>query len=253
MLAYHWSRGTWTRLVDQYIAITDFARRKFIEAGLPADKIAVKPNFVPEDPGLGQGLGGYAVYVGRLSVEKGVRTLLDGWARLRQQIPLRIAGDGPLAAEVRTAAARDPAIQWLGRRPHEEVLDLIGEAKFLVFPSNCYETFGLAIVESFAKGTPVIASGLGARSELVTDGRTGLLFRPGDPRDLAAKAETLWNDGGSLGYMRGEARDEFEKKYTAQENYRILTSVYDSVLNETRLPADDAAEPIEIGEATTCP
>jgi len=253
MLAVHRAKGTWRRLVNCYITLTEFSRRKFVEAGLPPERIAVKPNFVPEDPGPGEGRGEYAVYAGRLSPEKGVDTLLDGWARLQRQVPLKIVGDGPLDETVRTAAEGNHAIQWLGRRPHDEVLELIGGAKFLAYPSNCYETFGLAIAEAFAKGTPVIASRLGAMSELVADGRTGLLFQPGDPSDLAAKVEMLWDDDGSLGYMRGEAREEFERKYTADENYRILMSLYEGVLDRTQRPADAALEPIEVGEATTCP
>ncbi|MBL7042540.1 MAG: glycosyltransferase, partial [Pirellulaceae bacterium] len=168
MLAVHRRRGTWTQSVDRYIALTEFARQKLIEGGLPANAITVKPNFLPEDPGPGDGLGGYSIYVGRLSAEKGVDVLLDAWSRIDGDIPLRIVGDGPLAETVRAATADDPRVRWLGQKPHDEVLDLIGDARFLVFPSICFETFGLTTVEAFAKGTPVVASRLGAMQELVS-------------------------------------------------------------------------------------
>jgi len=232
MLAVHRRRGTWTQSVDRYIALTEFARKKLIEAGLPAKTITVKPNFLPEDPGPGEGFGGYAIYVGRLSAEKGVDVLLDAWSQMQGDIPLRIVGDGPLAETVRSAAADDSRIRWLGQEPHDEVLDLIGDARFLVFPSTCFETFGLSTVEAFAKGTPVVASRLGAMQELVSNGHTGLHFRPGDADDLAAKVNRLWNDGGVLGRMRLHARDEFEAKYTADANYEMLLSIYEQVLDK---------------------
>src|SRR5262245_60882422 len=88
MLTTHRWLGTWRQCVDSYVAMTEFARAKFIAGGLPADKIAVKPNFCAVDPGMGDGAGGYALFVGRLSVEKGIATLMDAWPRLRGRVPL---------------------------------------------------------------------------------------------------------------------------------------------------------------------
>ncbi len=243
MLAVHRRRGTWTQLVDRYIALTEFARQKLIEGGLPAEAITVKPNFLPEDPGAGDGLGKYAVYVGRLSPEKGVQVLLDAWSRISSDMPLRLVGDGPLAETVRKAAASDARIEWLGQKPHDEVLDLIGDARLLVFPSNCYETFGLSIVEAFAKGTPVVASRLGAMQELISDGYTGLCFRSGDADDLSAKVQQLWSNHSELARMRSQVRGEFEAKYTADANYEMLMSIYGQVLNNTSRAAEDALAP----------
>lgn len=115
MLAVHRALRTWD-LVDRYIALTDFARRKFLEAGLPPEKVVVKPNFVHPDPGPGEGRGGYALFVGRLSPEKGVGTLLKAWKRLGGKVPLKIVGDGPIAGEVRRAAERLSGVEWLGRK-----------------------------------------------------------------------------------------------------------------------------------------
>ncbi|WP_315786713.1 glycosyltransferase family 4 protein [Fischerella sp. JS2] len=226
MLAVHWAINTWTKMVDIYIALTEFARQKFIAGGLPAEKIVVKPNFVSPEPAVGNGSGGYALYVGRLSVEKGIDTLLKAWEHLSPQIPLKIVGDGPLAEQVVEAAKRHSGVEWLGRKPMSQVHDLMGEARFLVFPSKWYETFGRVAVEAFAKGTPVIAANIGAIAELVDSGRTGLHFRPGDPDDLTAKVEWMLANPVKLASMRQEARAEFEAKYTAEQNYQKLMEIY---------------------------
>nr|WP_259331163.1 glycosyltransferase family 4 protein [Thermus thermophilus] len=228
MLALHRALRTWN-LVDRFIALTEFARQKFVEGGLPAEKIVVKPNFVHPDPGPGEGRGGYALFVGRLSPEKGVRTLLRAWALLGGRVPLKVVGDGPLADEVREAARRLPGVEWLGRKSPKEVYALMGEAAFLVFPSEWYETFGRVAIEAFAKGTPVVASRIGAVGEVTEDGRTGLHFRPGDPEDLAAKVEWLLAHPEELARMRKEARAEYETKYTAERNYEQLMAIYQGV------------------------
>lgn len=226
MITLHRSLGTWRRAVDRYIAVSEFARRKFIEGGLPAQRINVIPNAVHPDPGPGGGSGGYAVFVGRLTQEKGVATLLSAWERLSGRLKLKIIGDGPLAGEVETAARRTPGVEWLGYRTPPELLAIVGEAACLVMPSVWYETFGRTIIEAFAKGTPVIASRLGAMAELVDDGRTGLFFEPGNARDLVVKAARLLDDPAMLNRMRREARREYEEKYTAERNYRMLMEVY---------------------------
>ncbi|MBE9181648.1 glycosyltransferase [Oculatella sp. LEGE 06141] len=231
MITVHRALKTWTQNVDVYIALTEFARQKFIEGGLPADKIVVKPNFVSPDPGVGEGLGGYALFVGRLSVEKGLDTLLAAWEQLEHPIPLKIVGEGPLAEQVEAATKRLPKVEWLGRRPMSEVHELMGNAMAVVFPSKWYETFGRVAVEAFAKGTPVIAANIGAIAELVEHGRTGLHFRPGDATDLAATVDWLLAHPEQLQPMRQAARAEFEQKYTAEENYRRLMHIYKLALN----------------------
>ena len=226
MLTTHRAMGTWNNAVDAYITPTHFAREKFIAGGIPADKIFAKPNFVEPDPGLRAGGGGYAIFVGRLSHEKGLDTLLAAWDHCRDVLPLKIVGDGPLAEQVRSAVAKNSAIEWLGRRAMNEVFDLIGAAEVLIFPSECYETFGRTAVEAFACGTPVIASGHGAPADVVDDGRTGLLFKPSDSADLAAKVRQLIADRALHAKMRGEVRREYEAKYTGERNYELLMSIY---------------------------
>ena len=226
MQTLHRAISTWKKMVNLYITLTDFTRQKFIQAGLPADKIVVKPNFVYPDPGMGEGNGNYAIFIGRLSPEKGLDTLLAAWQLLGGKIPLKIIGDGPLSNQVREAVTKLPYVKWLGRLPIQEVYTLIGEAKFLIFPSQWYETFGRVAIEAFAKGTPVIASNLGNMSSMIESGRTGFHFSPGDPNDLVALVEYALTHPEKLRKMRFEARSEFEAKYTAQQNYHKLMDIY---------------------------
>ncbi|RME69473.1 MAG: glycosyltransferase family 1 protein, partial [Chloroflexi bacterium] len=227
MLTVHRAIKTWTEQVDFYIALTEFARRKFIEGGLPADKIVVKPNFITPDPGMGDHEENYALFVGRLSPEKGVQALLRAWRRLRD-VPLKVVGDGPLMKEVQEFVGREglQEVEVPGRRPRDEVFRLMREARALVFPSEWYETFGMTIAEAFACGLPVIASRLGAMAEIVEEGRTGLLFEPGNPEDLAAKVEWAWSHPEEMAEMGREARREYTQKYTAERNYQILMDIY---------------------------
>ena len=237
MLTVHRALRTWTEMVDVYVALTEFARNKFIEGGLPAGKIVVKPNFVAPDPGRGQGGGGYALFVGRLAPEKGTETMLAAWDRLGTRIPLKIVGDGPLRDRVVEAAARQSNVEWLGHRPVEDVHALMGKADMLVFPSQWYETFGRVAAEAFAAGTPVIAANIGAVAELVEHGRTGLKFRPGDPEDLVTQVEWALSHSAELRSMREEVRAEFEAKYTAERNYRTLMEIYEAALERKKVPA----------------
>lgn len=226
MLAIHRAAGTWSRAVDLYYAPSEFARRKLIEGGLAAERVGVKANFVHPDPCQGDGLGGYAVYVGRLSEEKGLHSLLSAWERLGDRMPLKIVGTGPLADEVQRAAARNPSIECLGLRPLEEVLTIIGAARCLVMPSIWFEPFGRTVIEAYAKGTPVIAAKIGALAEIVDDGRTGLHFEPGNASDLASKLERLLDSPGLTSKLRGQARQEYLDRYTAEANYTELMALY---------------------------
>ena len=226
MLTVHRMLRTWIKQVNMFIAISQFARNKFIEAGFPPDKILVKPNFVHPDPGLGEGRENYALFVGRLSTEKGLDTLLSAWQMLKTPITLKIVGDGPLAPEVINATNTMPNVEWLGRKPMKEVYQLMGDAMMLIFPSKWYETFGRVAVEAFAKGTPVIAANIGAIAELVEDQRTGLHFSPGNSKDLADKVEWFLTHPTERQTMRQEARQAFLAKYTAEQNYQMLQSIY---------------------------
>lgn len=234
MLATHHALGTWRTKVNVYIALSEFARRKFIDGGLPAQRIAVKPNFVCGDFASKTAPGDYALFVGRLSEEKGPQLVLLAWRNLREQRPLRIAGDGP-ALETLSLEVKDSSvsrIELIGRRSPEEVRSLMLGAKFLLCPSICYENFPISIAEAFACGLPVIASRLGSMAEIVQDGVTGLHFEPGNAADLAAKVEWAWTHPEELERMGRAARAEFEAKYSAEQNYDRLMSIYQRVIRE---------------------
>jgi len=223
----HKMLGSWAKNVDLFITLTEFAKKKYIEAGFPEDRIVVKPNFVYPDPGVGSGSGNYALFVGRLTEEKGIRTLINAWKQIGTELPLKIVGEGPLSDFVRKAAKIHHGIEYLGKKDVNEVYKIMGDAKVLVFPSEWYETFGRVAVEAFAKGTPVIASNIGAVAEVVRDGVTGLHFQPGDSNDLVEKVKLFLSNPLRISEMRRAARKEYEEKYTADRNYEMLMEIYD--------------------------
>jgi glycosyltransferase involved in cell wall biosynthesis len=229
MLTAHRAMGTWSRAVNVWIALTEFARDKFVEGGVPADRIEVKGNFVHPDPGEGGQREQFAFFAGRLSPEKGIDTLLSAWRRLEVPLPLRIAGDGPLRERVEDAVRRDSRIEYLGAMPGAEVQREMKRASLLVFPSIWYEGLPLTIVEAYAAGLPVLAGRLGAMSGLVASGETGLHFIPGDGADLAAKLSWCYQNPDSLAEMGRRARLRYLANYTADSNYRRLMEIYGAI------------------------
>jgi glycosyltransferase involved in cell wall biosynthesis len=237
MLSFHRLLGTWENRVDTYIALTRHAKEKFIQGGFPKEKVVVRPNFVDPDPGVAEGEAKpYALFVGRLSREKGVQVLLRAWGLVGRGIPLVMMGDGPLSSELRgLVESRELSnVNLIGRQPHDRVLAALKGARFLVVPSDCYESFSLALVEAFASGVPVVASRLGAMSEIVDDGRTGLLFEPGNAADLADKVNRLWSNADQSEAMGRGARQEFEQKYSAEQGYQGLMAIYNRLIGARR-------------------
>jgi len=233
MVNYHRSRNTWATKVDRFIALTNFAKNKFIEAGFPEHKITVKPNFYKEKvKGLAKSPSprNGALFVGRLSPEKGVPTLLRAWHGLA--IPLRIAGAGPLLSMVQ--ASDNLLVTYTGRLDADVVSIEMGKAAFLVMPSEWYEGFPMVLVEAFAHGLPVIASRLGSLAEIVEDGMTGLHFKPGNAENLAAKVRWAVEHPEEMQRMGENARREYELKYTGDVNYRQLMEIYEGVVEEKR-------------------
>lgn len=233
MIAANRRRKTWPAKVGRIIAVTHFSRRKMVQAGLPADQVVVKPNFVYPDPGEGSGPRDYALFVGRLSPEKRVATLLNAWSKLGERIPLKIAGDGPDRAALERQARESNLknVEFLGRLPRPTTIEMIQGARFLLFPSEWYEGFPVTICEAFACGTPVICSRLGAMEEVVSDGETGFHFEPGAADQLADRASWAWNRPDEMRRMGRRARREFESKYTAESNYPMLMNIYESVMD----------------------
>lgn len=235
MLEVHRIKKTWTEMVDCYVALTDFARNKMIQAGLPAEKIRVKPNFVLPDPGPRTEKGEYALFVGRLVDLKGVGTLIKAWSKLPSSIPLVIAGDGPFRPEMEKLIGdlKLTNVNYRGRLSRQDTLSAMKGARFLMFPSEWYEGFPVTIAESFACGVPVLCSRLGGMQEIVEDGGTGLHFTPGDPADMADKVQWAWSHLEETSAMGFAARAEFEAKYSAERNFGMLMEIYESVIDRS--------------------
>jgi len=229
MLSFHAFLKTWQREVDLFIALTTFSRNLFIQAGIPSEKIIVSPNFVLSDPGNKNNLGNYVLFVGRLSEEKGVKTLLESWKDLN--IPLKIAGVGDLFVYGNQFVKDNGLtnVEFLGFQSKNTIFRLMKNARFLVFPSTWYEGFPMTIAESFACGLPVLASDLGAMKEIIIDHYSGLLFKPGDSEDLKEKVSFLWNNIKAIKFMSNNARNEYEIKYSADQKYKLLLKIYDQV------------------------
>jgi glycosyltransferase involved in cell wall biosynthesis len=228
MLAVHRGLGSWQKKVDVYVALSQFARRKFIEGGLPAERIEVKPNFMVGASAPRAQVGDYVLFVGRLSEEKGPQLLLTAWRGMRTKIPLRIAGDGPLLEQLTREIGKSSLshIELIGHRPPDEIRELMQGARFLVFPSMWYEGFPMTIAEGFASGLPVVASQLGSTAEIVRHGITGLHFEPGSAADLSAKVEWAWTHPEELARMGHAAQAEYELKYQPSKNYEMLINIY---------------------------
>jgi len=236
MLKTHRSLQTWAKKVDAYIAISRFAANKFVKAGFPANKMFVKPNFVDPDPGERTRPGDYALFVGRLSPEKGLSTLIQAWRRLPALIPLMIVGDGPMRRQlaVDAAAAGLNNIRFVGQLPRDEVYTAMKKAAFLVVPSVWQEPFGLIAAEAFGCGTPVLGARIGAIPEMLEHEVTGLQFSPSDPDDLARQVAWAWEHPAHLTAMGKSARKVYEQRYTARANYASLREIYASTINRSK-------------------
>jgi len=227
MTVFHRALSTWQQKVDIFLlGSTETARQKFLIAGIESSKILLKPNFAFPDPGIGSGGGRYALFVGRFDEEKGIHELLDAWDIMKQKIPLKIVGDGPLAPLVESAAKSHSQIELCGRKSLDEMYELMKMAEFIVFPSRWYEAMPRTIIDSFAVGTPVIASKTGAMRDMIEEGKSGLFFTPGNANDLAGKAAWLFNQPELACKMRTHARQSYESNYTADRNYKLIMDAY---------------------------
>ncbi|MCW7538560.1 glycosyltransferase family 4 protein [Aquabacterium sp. A7-Y] len=222
-LDVHRRARTLERRVQRFIALSKSSRSRFVEGGLPDDRIAVKPNFIadPGCPPVAPRDG--ALFVGRLSPEKGLMTLAEAWKSIDH--PLHVFGAGPLEEALQGAST--PRLTLQGHRSSAEVFRAMQQARFLVMPSECLEGFPLVIVEAFANGLPVIASRLGAMAEIIDDGVTGLHFSPGDSRDLADKVAWALAHPQRMAEMGAAARGVYQARYSEATNYRQLMQIYE--------------------------
>jgi glycosyltransferase involved in cell wall biosynthesis len=229
MLALHRTIGTFERKVSRYIALNEFCRAKFIEAGLPAQRIVVKPNFAEVERTHHPRARAGMLFVGRLSDEKGIEVLGAAW-RGCGGVGLRVIGAGSEGV----ALSELPGVEMLGLCGAERVQAEMKRSVALVLPSICYENFPRTLVEAFGCGTPVIASRIGALAELVEEGETGLLFEPSDARGLADAVRWAAQHPQEMAQMGANARARYETKYTPDINYRQLLAIYHSTIDEAR-------------------
>jgi len=227
-----WNRinGTYQKMVDQYIALTNFSANCFVKGGISRKLLSVKPNFISKPPKQGKGRGGYAVYVGRLSQEKGLYTLLDAWKTLGDY-PLKIIGEGPLEEDLKSQVnTYQLNVEFLGKLNKEDVLKIVGESLVQIVPSEWYEGFPMVILEAYACGTPVIASRIGSLNEVVVEGETGYKFTPGDSSELKDIVKRVFQSGSNNNDMRNNIRRVFNENYTDERNYDLLMNIYRSVI-----------------------
>lgn len=231
MTTWHRLTGTWHQRVNGYIVLTQFQKEKMIQAGLPAEKIYIKPNFVfhPNTVEFNSRRDDYLLFVGRLSEEKGVSVLIDAYIHNNISTPLKIVGDGPirqlLQKQVQRAGYAN-LIEFLGYQDKSTVMELMKKAKFLVLPSIWYEGFPLTIVEAFASSLPVLVSKLGSMAEIVEDQVSGLHFEAGNSQDLAAKIQWAINHPEFMNNCGNNARFMYESRYSSAVNYKQLMSIY---------------------------
>jgi glycosyltransferase involved in cell wall biosynthesis len=237
MLGVHHLQGTWHKRVDAYIALSDFQKQVFVRSGLPEERFFVKPNFVfagelPQDSQRDR----FALFVGRLSEEKGVEILIDAYLQHQLTIPLKIIGDGGLRKSLQEKAAGLAHVTFLGQQDATVVAQMMQRAQFLVFPSIWYEGFPLTIAEAYSCKLPVIASNLGTMSEIVLDGVTGMHFESGNSADLATKIQWAIDRPHILTMMGDSAYQIYQTYYTPEVNYHQLIQIYESTIDriETR-------------------
>lgn len=234
MIKLHQSLNTFKVRISAYICLTEFQREIFIKSGFDKKRIFVKPNFIEDtfNPSKNT-VGDYVIFIGRLGAEKGIKTLIEAWRAL-PDIPLKIIGSGPESLEIKKLVERFKInnVEFTGILKHYECMNMLRNSRFLIMPSICYETFGLVIIEAFSHAKPVIASKLGAMAELVKDGYTGFLFKPGDAEDLRKKVKMLFREPKNCIIMGQNARREYEEKYTPDKNYELLMAIYQKVISD---------------------
>lgn len=211
------------------MALTEFARSKFVQAGFPQARIHVKPNFLPNSKLAGLPASRQAerregaLFVGRLSSEKGITTLLEAWREI--DYPLTLAGGGATEEMQRSAP---PHAVFVGELPREHILELMHGAAFLVMPSEWYEGFPVTLVEAYMCGLPVVASDIGSLGELVVHQATGLKFSPGDPDALRVAVRqmlALGDDGRAK--LGAYARKIAQERYSEEKNLSRLIEIYE--------------------------
>lgn len=230
----HRMLNVWAKHVDCFISPSQFLKAKMVDFGWPSSAIEVIHNSLPLDRYLPSFRpGDYFLYLGRLSGEKGLPTLLDAFLKLPGNARLVLVGSGPLEAELRQRAEGDERVTFTGHIGGEQLVNITREARAVVLPSEWYENAPMSIIESMAYGKPVIGARIGGIPEMIDHEVNGFLFEPGDAEDLREKLELVATlPDGNLSELGKAAREKAEREYGAELHYERLMEVYHKVLGE---------------------
>jgi glycosyltransferase involved in cell wall biosynthesis len=222
-------RHVWQTKVSQFIALTEFSKRKFVEGGIPEAKIEVKPNSTM-DLGVGPHDRSYALYVGRLTEEKGIRVLLQA-VEAGLVCPLKVVGDGPLSADV-AKFHNAGKLEWVRQCPREQVTGFMKAATCLLFPSLWFEGMPMVIAEALATGLPIVASRLGSMTSLIADDVNGYLVQPGSVTELGSAITTIISDQVLQKRMQVAARQIYLQRFEPDANCQALIGIYERAIAE---------------------
>lgn len=233
-----WRRDGFVSLIDCYIALNKFALNKLIEAGIPKDKIYLCGNFVTDFADAPSENKTYALYIGRLSTEKGLHTLLEA-AKHVPALTIKIAGKGPLEQELKSLS-KDPSlshVEFVGYVTGDQKASLVHSALCTVVPSECYENFPISVIESLAMGTPVLASRMGGLPELIEHIRNGLIFEAGNVHELAECLRAVVTNSQLAGEMAKFALSDARIRFSPERHLRELLSIYEQTISPKKVKA----------------
>lgn len=222
--AYARKKQLFRNNVTIHICLTNFQKNRLAQHGYPEKSLSVLPQMISiPDLNMAAGENNYVLFVGRFDHIKGIATLIES-ARLTPEIPYLVVGDGPLEKWARGNAP--DSVTFTGFVPRNEIGRLYKKARVVVFPSTNFEGFPLVPLEAMSYGVPVVASRIGGLPEIVEDGKTGLLFEPGNGSDLSRKVASLWNNEGLCSEMGAAGRGKAEHSYTKEHYYIRLMDIY---------------------------
>ena len=216
--------------VNCFITMSNFAKKKFIQANFLKKKLHIKTNFSPVTISYistKKVRQNFCLYVGRLSDEKGISTLLKAWENINY--PLKIFGNGPLINQLNKDQKN---VTFFGHQNKKIILKEMRLAKLLIFPTECYEGNPLTILESFASGLPVLASNIGSVSEMIVDKHNGIFFKAGNIKDIRNKINWALSNPSKCDKISKNALNEFKKKYSKKTNYNLLIEIYKKAIKD---------------------
>jgi glycosyltransferase involved in cell wall biosynthesis len=218
--AIYWNRDRLEKQTDCFISPSNFLKNKMVSAGFKADRIEVLNNFMYKQPLPVADKEDYYCYVGRLSEEKGVDTLLEAASRV--PLPLKIIGDGALSADLKKQYGNSAHIEFMGRMTSEQLFPVVQKARFLIIPSVCYENNPYSVIEALCMGTPVLGANIGGIPELIEKGKNGMLFEAGNVEELKVRIREMMESS----FYGQEIANRAQRKFSAEDFYGRLMEIY---------------------------